>query len=108
MIYKPYITFINLLSNHKLYAIEPSLFFNKDYDASNQDETTSNLKNKKEKKIKKVTTSKRTIGRIASQEISIVSINIAGKLEERVEAIKKTTKKGRTRHIVPSRNSYIY
>jgi len=84
-ILKPFCTILKLVLEHRIFVIEFD-FFNQVENSKNINASPQTPKTKNKPKTKII---KRTVGRLASEDIKIISINIAGKLEEKVEQIKK-------------------
>src|SRR5271163_1086848 len=85
-ILKPYCTILKLIFEHRIFVLEFDFFTSQ----NNNNKNNASLQPlKTHKKQQKVSVIKRRVSRIASKEIKIMSINIVGKLEEKVKQIKK-------------------
>ena len=86
---KPYLNLGRIILEHRMFLLEFD-FFTPSNDSIKEKVNQTPVKSPK--KMKKTITTKRKLGEIACKEIKIISINIAGKLEEKVEQIKKLLK----------------
>src|SRR5271163_4740736 len=85
-ILRPYCTILKLIFEHRIFVLEFDFFASQNNNNKNNASLQPPKTNKKQQKVSVI---KRRVGRIASKEIKIMSINIAGKLEEKVKQIKK-------------------
>src|SRR5271163_3071443 len=85
-ILRPYCTILKLIFEHRIFIVEFNFFASQNNNNKNNASLQPPKTHKKQQKVRVI---KRRVGRIASKEIKIMSINIAGKLEEKVKQIKK-------------------